>query len=197
MRNCTREEFLDIIVNFDIDPRQSLNIKDAEYSRKIKKIFGGLKPKAIRVQNWLLYEFGFRRCSYIKNILPLNAFTKDSSQYGGYSYVSKEYDKLKSQIRYKNNPESFYIANLKRKHSIKNRIPHWFTSEDELKIQALYKEAKELEYKTGISYELDHIIPLQGKYVSGLHHPSNLRLIPVSDNLLKIIITNLKNIGDE
>lgn len=50
---------------------------------------------------------------------------------------------------------------------------------DQEAIAAIYKEAKE----TGMS--VDHIVPLQGKLVSGLHVEYNLQLLPASDNFAK------------
>jgi hypothetical protein len=38
---------------------------------------------------------------------------------------------------------------------------------------------------TGIEWHVDHIIPLQGKNVSGLHTPYNLQVIPASWNTAK------------
>ena len=52
-------------------------------------------------------------------------------------------------------------------------------------IIAKYQLAAMLSQASGIEHHVDHIIPLQGKKVSGLHTFANLRVIPGSDNVKK------------
>jgi len=65
------------------------------------------------------------------------------------------------------------------------RVPSWLTEKDRACIKALYKNAKTRTLNSGISWHVDHIIPLRGKYVSGLHVPSNLRVVKAKTNLSK------------
>ena len=69
-----------------------------------------------------------------------------------------------------------------RKAAKLERTPSW--ANDKL-IAAHYKEAKRLEELTGIKFHVDHIIPLQGELVSGLHVETNLQLLPAHENLGK------------
>lgn len=53
------------------------------------------------------------------------------------------------------------------------------------KIRSIYKACKSISLKTGVKHHVDHIIPLAGKNVCGLHVPWNLQVIPAIDNLIK------------
>ena len=65
------------------------------------------------------------------------------------------------------------------------RTPKWLTEIDKERIENEYKLASLQSKITGEQWHVDHIIPLQGKNVSGLHVPSNLRAMRGSDNISK------------
>jgi hypothetical protein len=65
------------------------------------------------------------------------------------------------------------------------RTPPWLTEAHLADIKAVYAEAAEKTRVTGQSWHVDHIVPLLGKTVSGLHVPWNLQVIPGSENMRK------------
>jgi hypothetical protein len=73
----------------------------------------------------------------------------------------------------------------KRRAAILKRIPVWQTKFDELKIQCIYSVAAMLSKVNNEPWTVDHIIPLQGKIVSGLHVPSNLQVMKARENEAK------------
>lgn len=65
------------------------------------------------------------------------------------------------------------------------RTPAWLTQNDQWMIKEAYELAVLRSRVTGIKWEVDHIIPLQGKIVSGFHVPLNLQVIPAVENRSK------------
>ncbi len=84
-----------------------------------------------------------------------------------------------------NNKEKINALNAKRRASKIKRIPSWFTESDKLQIEALYSSSIRISKCLEVQHHIDHIIPLNGKLVSGLHIPSNLQIIPEFYNLSK------------
>lgn len=75
----------------------------------------------------------------------------------------------------KNNPAKANANAAKYRASKLNRTPSWANLE---KIKEIYKNCP-------IGYHVDHIIPLLGKFISGLHIETNLQYISARDNLRK------------
>lgn len=65
------------------------------------------------------------------------------------------------------------------------RTPKWLTSEDRWLIAEAYHLARLRTKTLGYEWHVDHIIPLRGKRVSGLHVPTNLQVITGKENRIK------------
>ena len=66
-----------------------------------------------------------------------------------------------------------------------NATPPWLTEDHSKEMQGFYWLAQDLGRVTGEPYHVDHIVPLQGKNVCGLHVPWNLQILPAYLNLRK------------
>jgi hypothetical protein len=76
------------------------------------------------------------------------------------------------------NPGRLALHNMKQHSKRSLRIPQWITKRELFSIDKFYKECPD-------GYDVDHIIPLVGKTVSGFHILSNLQYLPHIENLKK------------
>ena len=80
------------------------------------------------------------------------------------------------------------IANaLGRKYKLKKAkaTPLWLTPEQLYNMQCTYKVAAQLSETSSEKWHVDHIVPIRGKDVCGLHVPWNLQLLPAKMNMTK------------
>jgi hypothetical protein len=97
------------------------------------------------------------------------------------SYIGKLW--LRNWRKSNNNKLNFRNRNRQARKNM--RLPIWLTEEDKLAMKLMYEFAHELSKETGIKYDVDHIIPLHGKNISGLHCPQNLQILKYIDNIKK------------
>lgn len=91
-----------------------------------------------------------------------------------------------AKARYKAaNPGKVRADTVKRRTAKMHRTPAWLTEDDLWMIEQAYELAAIRTKLFGFSWHVDHVLPLQGKKVSGLHVPNNLQVIPWVDNVRK------------
>jgi len=77
----------------------------------------------------------------------------------------------------KNNPHKVNARTAKRYAAKKGATPAWLTEDDRWMIAEAYQLARLRSEKLGVCFEVDHIVPLRGKKVMGLHVPWNLQVV--------------------
>lgn len=155
-----------------------------------------------------------KRCSYCKETKPVSEFHENRKK-GTLQSQCKECQKELYRQHYARNIEKArerlrlrYLENkeqeaerqkiyrslnqdkrrawaAKRRANKLQASPCWLTKEDYKVIEIEYRLATWCSDVMGEKYHVDHIVPLQGKKVCGLHVPWNLRVIPATENIRK------------
>lgn len=145
-----------------------------------------------------------KQCSNCNNFKDLTEYHKNKSSADGlysvckickndknklYKNINKESEIKRNQLWYLKNTENkkmyykkyyfenkfrYHIARIKRISVIKQATLPGYNKE----IDIIYKNRPN-------GYHVDHIVPLQGKTVCGLHVPWNLQVIKAEENLKK------------
>jgi len=131
--------------------------KNAYYKANIEKI------KAYR-EATKVKRLAYAKAHYKANIEKKKAYDK------AYAKANKDKENAKA---------------AKRRAAKLNRTPGWLTKADLDRIVSIYIEAGRKTKMTGEQWHVDHIIPLQGENISGLHVPDNLQIIRATENISK------------
>jgi 5-methylcytosine-specific restriction endonuclease McrA len=95
-------------------------------------------------------------------------------------------EKIRHKQEYKAaNPELYKELTNARRRRFRDATPKWLTAEQKMEIRLKYRLAIELSRRLGVPHAVDHIIPLQGEEVCGLHVPWNMEVITQEQNLKK------------
>ena len=77
-------------------------------------------------------------------------------------------------------------ANTRMRQAAKlNATPPWLNEDHKFMLEEIYELRDLRTQATGVVHHVDHIVPLRGAEVCGLHVPWNLQVIPASDNIRK------------
>ena len=140
-----------------------------------------------------------KTCTRCNKTKPLDQFTKRAASKSGYTAACKECKNLGNRVSYLLNPEPAIKRAHERMKTLRQdkifkrawkqwckakrlkRIPPWISFTKDM----LPKYYELFEGVDPDTMTVDHIIPFNGYYVSGLHVPSNLQLLTQSENSKK------------
>jgi hypothetical protein len=167
-----RDKYIEALSNVETQDRLAvlLEVSDTTVSRNMIKFFYHLKNKK-DCGHWkvlLLFKYGYKRCFRCKKVLKLEAYHKDKSQAQGLNQDCKECRKLRTSST-----------------SWKTRVTceqPTLSIEEKLLIDKLYEFSRTLSNMSPIKWSVDHIVPLSK---GGIHHPTNLQLMPLIANIAK------------
>lgn len=186
--SLTIEEVLDYCTQFILTVKDLFpNKNQSTTSEKLRNIFGSAlkdKPASVSINTYFLFQYGYIYCNVCNSVLPIDLYYKSKNTWHGHKHYCIECQKVirnneDSQKYIRNNRDKYNSYLAKYRASKLQAAPPWLTQEHLSTMQALYAEAK----NSGL--EVDHIVPLQGKNVCGLHVPWNLQLLTRQQNASK------------
>ena len=138
-----------------------------------------------------------KECTKCGVVKALTAFSKQAQKKDGLRPHCRACDAIYRKKRLEQHKERDYAVtlkwaqenkgprnaiNAKRRARKLQATPAWA---DQEAIKAIYAEARRLEDVLGIPMHCDHVVPLQGELVCGLHVETNLQVIPAALNVRK------------
>lgn len=126
--------------------------------------------------NFLLSKWELKFCSSCKEVKDLDEYYFNSSKVHGTSDVCKECSKQSRKDAYAKDPQKEIQANdIRKRRKNELQTPIWANTDV---IAEFYRNRPE-------GMHVDHIEPLNGEFVCGLHVIDNLQYLPAQENLSK------------
>ena len=179
----TTIEFVKMVIKYEsgVNLARHLKCNNVSIVSKIKQ-FPELPRDSRILGNKFLSVIGYKYCCKCREPTPKEALISSGYCRNCKKELNKDWDQSNKQKKkdyalnyYKSNPEKCKALAAKYRAAKLQRMPKWA---DEYEIGLFYSDCPE-------GYHVDHIIPLQGKLVSGLHVPENLQYLLAEENLAK------------
>jgi 5-methylcytosine-specific restriction endonuclease McrA len=195
--NCkfTKEDFIYSLTDFKSSGHGSrLGSRPGDQIKSLFPTISQDKPRSVSYTKYFLFNYGYKYCTKCEQVKKLSLYSADKNSWNKLFAICKEcdskrgvkyYDANKEKLKesylvwYENNSHIRTAYQAKRRAIKKQATPKWLDLAQKKEIILLYKTAKEN------NMQVDHIVPLKGKYVSGLHVPWNLQLLSIEANIKK------------
>ena len=158
------------------------------YSAFKKRMWAARPKSAVALRKAEIRELkaqGLRKCVRCEEIKPLTEENFSQCR----ETACRECVRKRVRQWAADNPEKAAVLQYQncaaRYASKRQRTPPWLTREHRDQMRAIYAACREATKMTGIKHHVDHVVPLVGKTVSGLHVPWNMQIIPGSENCRK------------
>lgn len=102
-----------------------------------------------------------------------------------YYYNNHESEKEYRRNHYSKNKDIYLFNSAMRDKRIRQATPCWLNLADLSEIREIYNRCREISETSGVVHHVDHIVPISGKDVCGLHVPWNLQILTSTENLRK------------
>jgi hypothetical protein len=185
----SEEEFLSLCIEADTAGNLAtlLGVSVKSVSRCLAKYYPERRKGTLKT---ILEIYGIAKCSMCTEVKTLDLFYKSKSTAAGLRVECKDCSYRLNKNQYNDNRENIKETNkewtennkektrgykAKYKASLTSRLACWA---DRKKISDIYAACPE-------GYHVDHIIPMKGRLVSGLHVENNLQYLLAKDNMEK------------
>jgi hypothetical protein len=158
---------------------------DKEYQREYNRQYYLRNKEKIKAQTKAYKENNSEYCSEYSKQYRLDNLDKLQAYGKEYARVNSEKAVKRAVQWQKDNPAKVRLRGAKRRAAKLEATPSWLSGPQLAHIERTYKLASIIQEETGMKYHVDHIVPLQGSNVCGLHVPWNLQVIPASVNASK------------